>query len=315
MHSDFLYGKHEALYYITDQLCRFSVPFFFTSAGYLLALRMKKNPGAGPFEKYLGRLLLLCIAWNTFYLLIPSPMLISRHGILEGAWLSVCARAADIGGLLRLWSEGTAEHLWFFSAIISAFVFLYAFRKPERRAMLISMSAALYVIGLLGGSYSATPLGVRLEYDTRNGPFFSTLFVVIGFLFGAGGFKASTRAAVSLIIAGIGIQAAEVTGLKILFGVPMDRHDFLIGTVLTGTGLILLAIGNPGLGRGSLLAKCGKYTLGIYALHWAVDKAYLRLFTVQSLAWHLAHPVTVFLVSLSLALIVSRIPKAGKLMA
>lgn len=314
VHSMPFRGYMNTLNGVIDQLCRFAVPFFFTAAGYLFALNTRNQQSPAWFKKYLGRLAALYVAWCVIYLLVPSLRLVAAHGLLKGTYLSACARLSQKSGLLHLLSTGTERHLWFFASLLSAIPVLYLFRKPERQALLIAVAAALYVVGLLAGSYSVTPLGLQIGFDTRNGPFFSTLFVTLGFLMGSRNpSPPAAGTACAIVLAGLAVHMSEALALQKVFGVPLARHDFLIGSVLTASGLMLLAIAKPGLGNGSLIARCGNYTLGIYVLHYMADIGLRRAVSLNTPAWHLAHPAIVFLLTLAAVLAAARIPVVKRL--
>lgn len=300
------HGRLHTLNGVINQLCRFSVPFFFLASGYLFARHLKRSRDPGRFRKQLARLVILYVSWCMFYLLIPSPRLVADHGLLKGIYLSASALVS--GGDFKLLFEGTSYHLWFFASLISAFLILYPFRDPQRWAVLMLAAASLYVFGLLAGSYSSTWLGLKMSFNTRNGPFFSTLFVSIGYMVGSTDYRIPARAACALTLAGVAVHMTEVFLLQSVFGIPLARHEFLLGTVLTGCGLMLLATANPDLGRGSLLARCGKYALGIYGMHVVAVTALRRSVDLHNLAWHPVLPVFAFLITLSLVLIAARLP-------
>lgn len=314
VHSMPFRGYNNTLHGVVDQLCRFAVPFFFMAAGFLIALKIKNSEAPDPFRKYIVRIAALYIAWCIVYLLIPSPRLVSAHGLLQGIYLSACARLSERGDLLVLLGSGTERHLWFFPSLISAIIIVYLFRKPKRRTALLFIAVPLYAAALAAGSYSATPMGIRMDFISRNGPFFSTIYVSLGYLIGSREHRISASAAVAVMLLGIGIHMAEALAMLKFYSTPLARHDFLAGTVLTASGLIMLASAKPGFGKGSFLSMCGKYTLGIYALHYAVDTGLRRLAAPQSgLLWHIAHPVGVFLISLFLVLIAARLPFVKRL--
>ncbi len=64
-----------------------------------------------------------------------------------------------------------------FSLLIST-----AFIKLRQTKGLLVSAVLLYFAGVLLKAYSNTPLGFSVEFNTRNGPFFSTLHFVTGYL-------------------------------------------------------------------------------------------------------------------------------------
>lgn len=69
------------------------------------------------------------------------------------------------------------------------------------------------------------------------------------------------------MMAGMGLYAFEAWGLLHLAAVPLNRHDFLLGSLPWALGLFGLLLANPGWGRGCWLERQAPKVLGLYCLH------------------------------------------------
>ncbi len=110
-------------------------------------------------------------------------------------------------------------------------------------------------------------LGGEWALLTRNGPFFSSIFVALGAELRARHWRPDTRRSALLLGVGMGIYALEAWGLLYFADVPLSRHDFLLGSLPWGLGLFGLLLANPGWGRGSWLERQAPRVLGLYCLH------------------------------------------------
>jgi surface polysaccharide O-acyltransferase-like enzyme len=94
------------------------------------------------------------------------------------------------------------------------------------------------------------------------------------------------------------------------FGVPPQSHDYLVGTIAVGLGVMLLALARPNLGEGTLLPSLGTLTLGVYAGHYLIIESPFN-WTLQAYfhptLWQVALPLMIFLISIALCLVLSRV--------
>ena len=72
--------------------------------------------------------------------------------------------------------QGTAPHLWFLPSLALRACINAAFFELQAKWGALACSLALFVVGVLGGSYTATPMGLDLKFNTRNGPFMGFMF-------------------------------------------------------------------------------------------------------------------------------------------
>lgn len=169
--------------------------------------------------------------------------------------------------------------------------------------LLVMLALVLYLTGLAGKAYSATPLGFDSAFNFRNGPFFSLIFFVTGYLLhrtkpGPHWLPAG------LLMAGTGfvLQLAETWLLHERWGTPMVQ-DYVFGTYFFGVGIAMVALSNSRFLDVPRLASIGPLVLGIYAAHMVfidVLKPVDRQFS-QNGWWAVFQVLAVFALSYALA--------------
>ena len=294
--------------YLFSQPTRFAVPFFFMVAGYFLG----KTTLAGPerwrkVARYEYRLLMLLVVWSLLYILIPSFWPDLRH---EG-YMQVTANKINrlLDSPFRTIFEGGRVHLWFLASLIQGVALLALCTAGNRTSPAVALSVLLFAAGLLGGSYFETPLGLHFPFYTRNGPFSSTTCLTIGYLIYRKKPAITARQGLIIMAAGLGLHIGETWFLWRYFGRHWMTHDYLIGTVLTATGLLLFALARPGFGRQGNLHTLGKYTLGVYLCHLMIVDVlgpFTRLFELH--IWQLLLPLLTYLFSVGLTAMLARRP-------
>ncbi|MGL5976562.1 MAG: acyltransferase family protein, partial [Aeromonas sobria] len=214
---------------------------------------------------YCRPLLLLWLGWSLFYLLVPfNPLDAVQQGYLaslRGQW------QFQLADPLNGWLVGGMIHLWFLPALIMAVTLLALCHRLGRPALALWLGLGLYLLALLGGSYAKPLLGAEWPLLTRNGPFFSLLFVALGATLRQRQWQPTARSSWGLLTVGMAIYALEVIGLYLLDSVPLTRHDFLLGSLPWALGLFGLLLANPEWGKGSWLERQAPKVLGLYCLH------------------------------------------------
>lgn len=193
-------------YGVQNYLARLAVPFFFTASGFFLFRKTEPDR----------------------FSLDPSFRFAKKILRLYGTWIALLF----VGG---------AEHLWYLVAVVVAVLlvsFLLYIKMPKKYILLLS--AVLYVIGLLGGSYRglAAPLDkirplhilftVYSEFfkTTKNGVFMGMLFVSIGMLFAYVPIKMKKRYAVGGFVLSMLFLLGEVAALE-WFGLSYGHNMFV----------------------------------------------------------------------------------------
>ena len=165
----------------------------------------------------------------------------------------------------------------------------------------------LYVVGVLAKSYVDTPFGISISFNTRNGPFFSTILFVAGyFLSGLKPNKTWLMYGFLIFITGTFCHFYEINILTKSYGIQ-PRQDFVFGTLLMGIGAAITSLSNHSCLQSELLSKAGKMTLGIYASHFifvglfsGIDKS------TDTVFWEIGQVFIVLLLSILVSLLLSR---------
>ncbi len=248
--------------YIFNQLTRFAVPFFFILSGYLIQPKLSTSPRK-TLKQYSSPLLKIWLVWSALCLAMPfnwqraatDGYLIERTGYWN--WLTQ--------NPLNALMEGGMVHLWFIPALVIAVAIIALFIHFNKSSLLIPVAVILYTYGVMGGSYQ-TLTEVWTPFFTRNGPFFSTLMVVIGFEFRRRNITLSSINSFLLLLTGFVIHFVEAYWLT-NYDVAFNLHDFLVGTPLIGMGLFLFLLSKPNLGNHPMTFTLSKYVLSIYVCH------------------------------------------------
>jgi surface polysaccharide O-acyltransferase-like enzyme len=309
-----LIGSEMDIATVVNQISRFAVPFFFILSGYFWATKFKESHEVFvPTKKMAIRVAILFFAWSSIYL-IPFNVshLSSSQAILEEV-----SRTFNtiLNHPLRFLFTGTKVHLWFLSSLLCSLLITAALVRLRLQHALIMIGIMLYLIGIAGKAYSETPIGFHTVYNLRNGPFFSTIFFVTGYLLQ----RSNTNhrwlfAGFSIAMLGVLMHLTELFMLNEKWGISM-RQDYVFGTYFLGLGVALIALSNAKWLRSTQLASIGKRTLGIYASHFIfVDLLKpLEQYGAGTLTWDLLYVVLVFAYSYLLTSVLARYAITRKL--
>ncbi|MDD9196928.1 acyltransferase family protein [Aliivibrio sp. S3MY1] len=275
--------------YAFNQFTRFAVPFFFILSGYFIQPKLMHDP-LKTIQSYCAPLLKIWLVWSALSLALPFHWKkVAEHGYLTertGYWNWLTQNP------LNAIMEGGMVHLWFIPALIIAVAIIGLFVHFNKATWLIPIAVILYLYGLAGGSYQ-TLTDVWTPFFTRNGPFFSTLMVVIGFELRRRSITLSSTKATLLLLTGFAIHFSEAYWLT-TFDVPFNLHDFLIGTPLIGIGLFFLLLSKPRLGHHPITFTLSKHVLGIYVCHLLFVVVFLNITGMMGLTLALRDFVIVF---------------------
>lgn len=248
--------------YVFNQFTRFAVPCFFLISGYLIQPKLSQDPKR-TFVSYSKPLLKVFVIWSIICLVMPFNLgIVMTEGYLAerfGYWDWLLL--SPINTLL----EGGLVHLWFIPALIFAVGIIALFVTIGRVNLLLPLSGILYVYGVLGGSYLDVT-EIWTPWFTRNGPFFSTLLVVIGFYIRMKNIRFQSSIALTIGVLGMIMHFSEAAWLT-QFDIPFNVHDFLFGTAIWGTGLFLWILSKPHMGSQPWVLATGSLVLGIYVIH------------------------------------------------
>ncbi|WP_299689167.1 acyltransferase family protein [uncultured Vibrio sp.] len=248
--------------YVLNQAARFAVPLFFLIAGFLIQPKLSASPWE-TVVNYSKPLLKVWLAWSLICLLMPFNLAkVGEFGYLaerQGYWGYLMN--APLNSLL----EGGLVHLWFIPALVCAVLIISLLIEMELTKLLLPVALALYGYGVLAGSY-ATLTGLDAPFFTRNGPFFSTLLVTVGFVIRQNQRQLSSAKALGLLALGMVVHFTEAAWLT-QFDVAFNINDFLFGTALWGTGIFMWLLAHPQMGNYAWVRAISDRMLGIYACH------------------------------------------------
>ena len=167
-------------FFLTRELARLAVPFFFMVTGhFVLSDRLwGQERDYGFIWRYLGKTGILYGIAILLYLPI---------GFYAGHYEDLTPFRA----VQMLVFDGTFYHLWYFPALILGILIVYLLGRFCTLGVSLAVTAVLYLIGLFGDSYfgliadvpgvsQAYGLGFQLFSYTRNGLFLAPLFLVMG---------------------------------------------------------------------------------------------------------------------------------------
>lgn len=248
--------------YVLNQAARFAVPLFFLISGYLIQPKLTASPWT-TFINYSKPLLKVWLVWSVICLVMPFNLAkVEELGYLgerQGYWGFL------MNTPLNSFLEGGLVHLWFIPALVCAVLIIALMVEMKIDKLLLPTAVLLYVYGVLAGSY-ASLTDLSAPFFTRNGPFFSTLMVTLGFLIRQHQWKISSAKALGLLALGMLIHFAEAAWLT-TFDVGFNMNDFLFGTALWGMGVFMWLLANPNIGDYAWVRAISNRMLGIYVSH------------------------------------------------
>lgn len=270
---------HAWLADIVNQLSRFAVPFFFLLSGFLIQPKLSYAP-LSTMRTYNMPLLQIWLVWNLICLLLPTNL---HRAITEG-YLAERLTYWDflLETPLNSALEGGLVHSWFLPALIIAVTIISFFVHFKRLHLLIPASIAIYLFGVLAGSY-ASLTEITAPFMTRNGPFFSLLMVTIGFEIRRREQRLSVPFALLLLTMGLLGHFSEAYWL-FTKGVAFSSHDFLFFTPLWATGLFFFLLAKPDFGDHLITYYLSKSTLPVYVSHLSIAIVFYNIAGIFALS-------------------------------
>lgn len=209
-------------FFLTRELARLAVPFFFMVTGhFVLSDRLwGQEKDFGPIWRYLGK---------TGLLYLISILLYIPIGIYAGHYEGLTPFRA----LQMLLFDGTFYHLWYFPALLLGILLVCLLGRFCSLGVSLAVTAFLYLIGLFGDSYwgliadvpgisQAYELGFQLFSYTRNGLFLAPLFLVMGAWLKRSGEK--VKPVVNAVGFGVSFCLMTAEGLTLRY-YDLQRHD------------------------------------------------------------------------------------------
>ena len=317
-----------AIDFVLNSLARFAVPFFFLTAGYLVAEKRRETPG----ERYVAAYLRRIVGLYAFGIAITLPF----RFLLDAGTALVHGRSVAVAVVARLaavvhppnllyYGEGVSITLWFLPALFYSVALVVGLKRFGLGAAVLPLAFGLHLAGFFGQGLSVF---FALPIRTRDALFF-------GFFFTALGFALSERDPPTgagyrwLYLAAFGLASALRVGESYLSGYVLGDAgvssvgdgvyavDYSPMTAVVATSLFLFLLSARDLGRDTPLPKIGQYAVGVFVVHpvvilllWRIGARAVFLSTgvdpLDSLLWHLLFTPTVFGSSLLLYALLER---------
>ena len=291
---------------LLNQFVRVATPFFFLAAGYFFSVSVSQ--GRPPLKvgiKLVKRLALFAIFWSCVYILLPIGNLLKPP---HPDYLTAVSSLFKVSMRLSVLVTGTAIHLWFLPAMACALILLSIACKYRVEKTVGILAAALFLAGLAGGAYADTPLGIPVGMNTRNGPFFSTIFVFTGYFLHKYHVNLTLRTAYALILGGVALRLVELAWLMNCYGVHPNKVDYLLGTYPFGVGIFLWLLNSPWLGENRWMVRLSRYSAGVYCAHLLfVDLLSATPLFLGNPLWEATRPFLILGLTLAWVMILGRV--------
>ena len=288
---------------IINQSARFAVPFFFIISGYFWGIKVRNDQQLYPAtKKMIKRLFLVFMFWSFIYILPYGP---EHLGEIEYFYSGVID---IIKNPIYFAFNGTKVHLWFLVSLGLAVFIVALFLHLKAMKLLIAFSILLYLFGLAAASYSETALGIHIKFNTRNGPFFSTIFFLTGYILSTHR-PTDSYLKYGFIIAAIGsiFHFGEISYLYTSYGVYPGSHDYVLGTYFMGLGIALMALSDHPAFHSKIISMMGKYVLGIYVVHLIFVDTFRNIDLIfNSPLWEVSYVFVILFLSFGATYILSR---------
>lgn len=299
-----------------NQISRYAVPLFFIFAGYFWAKKVSEQPNEAIKLSIpnIKRLLFLFIFWNLLFLIPFDPELWFSQGGFSRQLMENISYSTE--SPVRTMIYGTKSHLWFLMSLIGAIVISAFFMQFRQAKALYVFAAALYVFAVLAKAYAHTPIGIDLGFNTRNGPFFGTIFFVTGIALSHMKIEDTwIKSGVLLFLAGFGLHAFETYILWSQYDLDLT-NDFVFSTYFMSVGVAVIALSNHKRIQIDSLSSIGHLTLGIYLVHFIFVDVFQNVDAdVNHPIWEVGYVFIVFALSALLTLILKKNKLSKKLVS
>lgn len=320
IHTNPLYSySNIANFYLTEGLGRIAVPVFFVYAGYFLRKNNKDITASKIFRGgYYRKLLIMYVAWMIIY----SPIAILIYKQSEDSYIVILLKC------IRDFIFVGYKQYWYLLALLVGVILVSFFHDKFRGKIPLFLCSLLYVVSLLGNGYygvyhdTLANIGIiskvcgllaHLLLTTRNGLFFSPLFIMFGFYMA----EKPNKSIKNHKILFWGLSISGIIILRFIEILLLQRYEIAKGYAMT-ISLIPLAIFIVAMSldvKVKMSAKIAKYirklsTL-IYLLHTIVWYFMCKLFTNSLIVFISTLTLSILI---SLLIIVSSDTKAGRIL-
>jgi serine/alanine racemase len=278
--SPLLSVDETADFVLTRAICRVAVPFFFMISGFAL---FKERPADG---RQVKRFVLKTLKLYAISIIIYIPL----------NWYTGLFSERPLAAVLLkdVIFDGTVYHLWYFPAAIIGAAIVYPLYRKAGFKVTFAVTILLYIIGLLGDSYygfaaqsdilrTALDCGFTVFDYTRNGIFFTPLFLLLGGMVGgqtvrmkqAEVMKQTGAAEPNFVRDLIGFLvffALMIAEALMLHQLGVQRHDSMYIMLAPCMYFLFLLLTHF---KGNRLPRCRGLSMIVYIIHPMVIAAVL----------------------------------------
>lgn len=164
-------------------------------------------------------------------------------------------------------------------------------------------------------SPSALSIGIQVDFNFRNGPFFGLICFVSGHLLREVGPNRSwLRYGALLTLVALAGQFTELSFLHSAFGTHMGQ-DYVGSTLFLGVGIAMMALSNHPVLCMRSLSTIGPFILGVYAVHYFFVDVFRSRHSFSAVPWldEILYMVLVFALSGLSVLAMSRLKLTRRL--
>jgi len=320
LHTNFIGKLHELGHgsFLVDvalyQIWWISVPYFFLAAGYFFGKQTRSGQDPLALLSTYSLPLLRVFAISLFvYCIIPKDWirLFARHGVTEAVSAQTMASLSHLANQhiqLLLIPQPPVFHLWFLPALIIGLAMVAAVLVFRWQRWVAALILGLYGLSLLD---EVLVLNLYPLYDFRLW-FMSALFALLGWRMSIAG-PFSSFWPLGMIAGGYVFAVIEAVIIAKGFhgsSSAVRDHSYAGGIIMV-TGLFLLTLTRPAVGRGLAFSFLARWVLGIYVSHMLVLytlEPFLAEMARTSALWNLALVIAVYAMSLGLTFALAHTP-------
>lgn len=301
----------EIYYYLSifiNQMARFAVPFFFVTSGYFWGVKIRSGADIMSTTKNMvNRISIIFLAWSLIYLIPFNLIDAFNYGALGPLKVAYWNLNSLMNNPTNTLFQGTKVHLWFLISLIFSVIICSFFINRKAFIPLTFLSIILYILGVILKSYAESPVGMEIDFNTRNGPFFGLILFYSGYYLSC--YRPSEKwlyYGLLVFLVGSVLHFSEIYTLMKLFGTSV-MQDFVFGTFFMGIGMSMVALSNHSILHNKYLSGIGTMTLGIYASHFIfvdlfrpLDKLY------NSAIWEIGYVFIILILSIFTTYLLSK---------
>ena len=303
-------------------LLRYSLPFFYMTAGWVIAVHGRCRLDHLP--RVARRLGLLFVVWIALYNFVH--FFVHDLGYRP---MPTTLREATVYLAATLNSGGVAFHLWFLPWLGVSIAIWVGLGRFAPRA-LWPVVIGLYGLGLAVGPYNeftglfehvARIYPDPIAFTGRNGPFFGPLFVALG------GWLATRHRRIDRVPTDV-LATVALAGLVLFVGEAIficghgvkmvANFNFLVGSLLFAPALFLIGLRLPVGPAISAAARLGRLGVGMYCVHGFFTLLYNQVHTpamrLETPLWFTFFAAAgVVALSVATTLVLARVPGLRRL--